>query len=149
MLIPLFTFADAGSAILWFSYFHLVILNFFIGLIESVILDRFKLPNRLWLVILANYVSAFFGLTIIAPYFSSLSGNDDFYGWTADIHPYGVKGFIIGMIASYFATLLIEYPFVYFAIKDKAIRKKLPIPFIIANTATYLVMFLLYLYMVL
>jgi|GEM_PF-5402240 len=76
--VPLFCFANAGSPMMYFGILHCAILNAVIGVAESLILRRFQLPNRMWLVIVANYVSACIGLYFIAPYFSTLAGNDIF-----------------------------------------------------------------------
>jgi len=141
---PTIIFANAGSPMMWFGMLHSLILNAFIGLTESAIIDKFKIPNRIWLIIIANYASMFIGLNYIAPHFSTISGNHDFWGGETNYGDYELKGFFSGMIASYFATLIIELPFFYFAVKDKSQRRQILFPFFIANTTTNIVMTLIY-----
>ena len=62
LLLPTLVFANAGSPMMWFGILHSLILNAFIGWTESVIIDKFKIPNRTWLIIIGNYVSMFIGL---------------------------------------------------------------------------------------
>lgn len=143
-LIPTIAMANAGSPMMWFGILHCLFLNAIIGIVESLILKRFNIPNRLWLIIIANYVSMFVGLVYIAPHFSTISGNLDFWGGRTTYGEYGLTGFFAGMLASFFATLILELPFFYLAVKDKMQRKKIFIPFLAANTITNAIMFILY-----
>jgi len=147
-ILPTFVYANAGSPMMWFGMLHSLVLNAIIGLTESFIVTKFKIPNRIWLIILANYVSMFIGLNYIAPHFSTLSGNYDFWGGQTNYGNYELKGFLIGMTSSYFATLIIEFPFFYFAIKDRTQRKKIFLPFFVANTTTNIIMTLVYYWIV-
>jgi len=144
LLIPSVVFANAGSPMMWFGLLHIFILNAFIGIIESVIIDKFGLKNKAWKIVLANYISMFIGLYFIAPYFSTAFGNSDFWGGQTSHGHYNLNGFIAGMVMSYFATLLIEYPFSFWALKDKDNTKKFNVAFLTANTITNVVMFLIY-----
>lgn len=148
LAIPTIAFANAGSPMMWFGMLHSLVLNAFIGWSESEIVKRFNIPNRIWLIIVANYISMIIGLNYIAPHFSSISGNLDFWGGKTDFGDYELKGFIIGMITSYFATLLIEFPFFYFAVKEKLKRKKILLPFFVANTITNILMTAIYYWIV-
>lgn len=147
-LAPTIVMANAGSPMMWFGIIHTLFLNALIGLIESSILKHYMIPNRFWLIIIANYISMFFGLYFIAPYFSTISGNNDFWGGQSSIDDYNLLGFFIGMISSYIATLLIEFPFFYWAVKDKLKLQSLIHPFIIANTTTNIVMLIVYLFII-
>ena len=142
--LPIFAFANAGSPMMWFGMLHSLILNAIIGITESVIVKKFNIPNKIWLIIIANYVSMFIGLNYIAPHFSTISGNYDFWGGQTNYGDYKLKGFFIGMVASYFATLIIEFPFFYFAVKDKPQRRKIFLPFLVANTVTNIIMIIVY-----
>lgn len=142
--IPSIAFANAGSPMMWFGMLHSLILNAFIGWTESEIVKRFKIPNRTWLIIVANYVSMIIGLNYIAPHFSAISGNLDFWGGNTYFGDYELRGFFAGMITSYLATLLIELPFFYFAVKEKLQRKKILLPFFVANTITNILMTAVY-----
>ncbi len=148
LLLPTLAFANAGSPMMWFGILHLFILNAFIGLTESVIIEKFKIPNRTWLIIVANYISMFIGLYFIAPHFSTTTGNPDFWGGQTSFGYYKLQGFIVGMVTSFFATLIIELPFFYFAVKDKLQRKQIFIPFLVANTLTNIIMIIIYFWIV-
>jgi hypothetical protein len=147
-IIPTMVFANAGSPMMWFGMLHSLILNAIIGLTESAIVSKFKIPNRIWLIIVANYVSMFIGLNYIAPHFSTISGNHDFWGGQTNYGDYELKGFLAGMISSYFATLVIELPFFYFAVKDKLKRRQIFFPFLVANTVTNIAMTIIYYWIV-
>jgi len=148
LLLPTLAFANAGSPMMWFGFLHTLILNAFIGWTESVIVDKFKIPNRTWLIIIGNYVSMFIGLYYIAPHFSTITGNQDFWGGQTNYGAYGLQGFFVGMVASFFATLIIELPFFYLAVKNKLQRRKFFIPFIVANTLTNIIMTIIYFWIV-
>ena len=143
-LLPICVFANAGSPMMWFGILHLLILNAFIGWLESVIINKFKISNRTWLIIIGNYVSMLIGLYYIAPYFSTITGNHDFWGGQTHYGNYKLQGFIVGMLTSFFATLIIEFPFFYWAVKDKLQRKEIFIPFLVANTLTNIIMTIIY-----
>ena len=144
LLLPTLVFANAGSPMMWFGILHTLVLNAFIGWTESVIIGRFKISNRTWLIIIGNYASMIVGLYYIAPYFSTITGNLDFWGGQTNYGEYGLYGFLVGMVASFFATLIIELPFFYLAVKNKLQRRKIFIPFIVANTLTNIIMTIIY-----
>ena len=144
-LIPNFAFANAGSPMMWFGMLHLVWINAIIGIYESKILkSKFNVENRKWLIITANYVSMFVGLYFIAPHFSELNGNVDFWGGKTRVGEYELKGFIAGMLFSFIATLIIEFPFYFLALKQKIKGWNLIKPFFITNLITNIIMFVVY-----
>ena len=143
-LLPAMALANAGSPMMWFGILHALILNAFIGWTESVILNKFKIPNRTWLIIIGNYTSMIVGLYFIAPYFSTITGNSDFWGGKTSLGDYELTGFLAGMAVSYLATLVIEFPFFYWAVKDKLQRRQLFLPFFVANTITNGIMIIIY-----
>ena len=98
----------------------------------------------MWLIIIGNYFSMFIGLYYIAPYFSTISGNIDFWGGNTSYGEYELNGFIFGMLASFIATLILELPFYLLSVKEKEKRKKGIWTYIEANTITNVVMFLIY-----
>ena len=147
-LLPTIAFANAGSPMMWFGILHSLILNALIGWTESAILDRFKIPNRTWLIIIGNYVSMFVGLYFIAPHFSTIAGNSDFWGGQTSLGYYELTGFLAGMVSSYFATLVIEFPFFYLAVKDKSQRRQILFPFFVANTITNIILTIIYFWIV-
>ena len=142
--LPTIAFANAGSPMMWFGMFHSLLLNAFIGVTEGEIVRKFKIPNSAWLIVVANYISMLIGLNYIAPHFSTISGNNDFWGGQTNYGNYELKGFFAGMISSFCATLIIEFPFFYFAVKDKLQRKKIFLPFFVANLITNIAMTLIY-----
>jgi hypothetical protein len=136
LLVPTVLFANAGSPIIWFGTLHLIILNAIIGLIESSIIRWHEFPHRTLMIVIANYVSMIIGFFFIVPLFSPNGiGHGQYY----------ILRFVIGMIVSYLATLAIEFPFLYFALKDKQSIKIIFKPFLIANTVTNVGMILIYL----
>ena len=142
LLLPTLASANAGSTVMWFGVLHSLILNAVIGWTESAIIRKFKIPNRTWLIIVANYISMFIGLFYIAPHFSTLYGDHEFWGSQMSYR----KGFLEGMFASFVATLIIEFPFFYLAVKDKLQRKQIFIPFLVANTLTNVIMIIIYIW---
>ncbi len=58
---------------------------------------------------------------------------------------YELNGFIFGMLASFIATLVLEFPFYYLSVKEKTKRKKATWTYIEANAISNTVMFLIYL----
>jgi hypothetical protein len=143
-LIPTLVFANAGSPMMWFGLLHSLILNSLIGIYESRYLEKKEISNRMWLIIIGNYFSMFIGLYYIAPYFSTITGNVDFWGGNTSYGEYELNGFIFGMLASFIATLILELPFYLFSVKEKEKRKKGIWTYIEANTITNVVLFLIY-----
>ncbi|RZM30311.1 MAG: hypothetical protein EOO88_01090 [Pedobacter sp.] len=134
-IIPAVLLANAGSPVVWFGVFHLFIANAAIGFWESSILEKKGFPNRLAIVIFANYVSMMVGYFLITPLV---------------IHPrYGrdpdTTDVSIAFVLSFFATLLIEYPFFRLALRKKEQRSVVLGPFFQANITTNIVMLLIYL----
>ena len=142
ILLPLSVFANGGSPMLFFALFHLLILNAVIGIIESKIISKFKIQNRCWLIIIANYVSMYVGILVLSQYSSGFIEKDSsIFDMTG---AFSLAGFWFAMFIAYIATLIIEFPFAYFAVKEKIMRKKVFIPFFVANTITNICMTLLY-----
>jgi hypothetical protein len=107
-----------------------------------------QIAHRTWVIILANYVSMMIGLEYIAPYFSTISGNRDFWGGQTNYGDYHLVGFVAGMATAFIATLIIEFPFFYFSLKDKSDRGQMIYPYLTANFATNSAMFVIYLLIV-
>ena len=98
----------------------------------------------MWIIITRNYFSMFIGLYFIAPYFSGMTGNIDFWGGNTSYGNYELNGFIFGMLASFISTLILEFPFYYLSVKDKKRWKNGIWKFIEANAISNTVMFLIY-----
>lgn len=145
LLIPNFLLANAGSPMLWFSFLHLIWINFIIGELESrLLLDKFSIQNRKWLIIAANYVSMFAGYYFIAPHFSLLNGYPDFWGMKSRVGEYELGGFFIGFLCSFVTTLIIEFPFYCLSLKTKLKGWALLKPFLAVNLLTNIAMLIIY-----
>ncbi len=138
------TLANAGSPMMWFGLLHLTFLNTLIGLFESVILDKLNFRNRIWLIVVANYISMIIGLYFIAPEVSAIFGNHDFWGGKTRLGNYNLTGFLFGFIFSFIASLIIEYPFFRFSLKDKNQHKDIFKPLLISNSLSNVIMFVIY-----
>jgi hypothetical protein len=119
--IPTLASANAGTTLLWFQMFHLVIGNALIGLVEgNVIAWQFKTPKlrTIGLAVAANYFSAIVSLISI----SSLPRI--FLPWFS-----GENLFHFGLIAltglitlSYGISIVLEWPFYHLAPEEKSRR---------------------------
>lgn len=136
--------ANAGSPIIWFGILHLLIVNLLIGIVESKIIKSFQIEANSLLIVISNYLSMIIGMFFIAPYISTQFGNNDFWGSQTQYGEYNLYGFYIGMFCSFVISLLIEYPLVWFSIKNRLDRRRLPIPYFLANLATNFFMLLIY-----
>lgn len=145
LLIPNFLLANAGSPMIWFSFLHLIWINFIIGTFESkLLLEKFNLQNRKCLIIAANYISMFIGYYFIAPHFSFINGYPDFWGMKSRVGQYKLGGFFTGFLYSFSATLVIEFPFYRLSLKTKLSSWKLLKPFFLVNLITNLIMLAIY-----
>ena len=130
--------ANAGSPVIWFSLFHLIIANAIIGYIESEILLKYKIDNKVLRVIVANYISMFVGYFLIAPLFLHPK-------FGRDIMSVESGEIFIAFFVSFVATLIIEFPLILWSLKDKSQKKNVFKPFLIANIITNLIMAGIYL----
>jgi uncharacterized membrane protein len=135
--LPLFALANSGSPVVWFNIFHLLFFNAIIGYIESEILLKYKIPNKLWLVIIANYTSMIIGFYVLMP--TLIKGQ---FGGNMWDRSFGVL--LLGFALSFIATLIIEYFIFVAALKDKAHKQVLFKPFLIANIVTNVSMIFIY-----
>lgn len=90
----------------------------------------------------------FVGLYFIAPHFSIITGNSDFLGRQTSLGNYELTGFLVGVVFFYFATLVIEFPFFYWAVKDKLQRRQIFFSFFVSNTSTDILMTIIYFWIV-
>ena len=134
-----YLFANAGSPMVWFSFFHLIVINAIIGFSESWILKKMSITNKAGWIVSANYLSMFFGMYFIVPILTTYIGYNDFWGMNVSYGQYNLNGFFLGMCIAYISTLLIEFPFYYFGITREK-RSKTIKGLVIANIITYLIM---------
>ncbi len=102
---PVWARADVGTPLVWGSAFHLFLGNALIGLFEGWLLARvFHLPKRrcIWLLIFANYLSAWIGVMLTSYLF---------HEYATDIYS-GLRVTWMLVAATYFLTVVVEWPFV-------------------------------------
>jgi hypothetical protein len=139
-LTPKAVLANAGSPMMWVGMFHLVVGNALIGILESLLVKKVqKLNIQPWKIVLGNYISMFFGLFYIAPFFAVEAGNRDFWRATIAVEEYKLGGFLVGMFFAYLATLFLEYPFFKWAINPENKSKALPAT-LLSNSVSYFIM---------
>jgi hypothetical protein len=143
LLIPIVAFADGLTAVLGFQFLHLIVGNLLIGIIETIYLQaRFSVKANMLLIIVANYVSMFFGF-VIASYVTNLFGFDNFDGDRSNVQDYRVA-LILGIFISFLVTLVVELPFYKWAIKSaswkEAFQKEIE-PNILTNILVLIVYF--------
>lgn len=147
IMIPFAAMANAGSPMMWFGMLHALVLNAIIGYSEHRILHRRGFHNKAGLVILANYASMIACYYYIAPYFAYQLGNHDFWAIHSHEGVYKMHTFFIGFALSFIASLIIEYPFVRYALKDKSQREHFQRTFIRANLVTNVILLLIYIFL--
>ena len=138
VLSPGLAMANAGTPLALATFFHLLVGNFLLGLLEGAILARaFKLRRRRCI-----------GLMIIANYFSALAGWFILYevhlGWTPDLYN-ALRFFWTLVFIAYALTLLLEWPFVALCLRGaphwfaKSLKGS-----VIIQTISYLLLFALF-----
>ena len=104
--IPSIARANMGTPLMWAAALHLLFGNFFIGLLEGLLLGWFfkvrKLP-AVGVMVLANYLTAWIGLRLMDVLIDSMGPVDFQNRWAV---------FWLVVVATYLITLLIEFPFV-------------------------------------
>jgi hypothetical protein len=134
LLVPATAFANAGTPLMMVSGFHLFIENALLGILEGALLTglfKCSFPRTILILIPANYVSAWFGLTYLIGYFRRLP---DLTILTAQHH------LVVFFVAAFLTTLLIEFPFFWFALRkgERPFRRAL-----VATPAVHLVSYTL------
>ena len=124
--------ANAGTPLMWGAIGHLALGNIFIGILEGNILrwrNSGKGYQSVALMILANYFSAFCGMFIIGALDALWARN-----WTL----LNLKtNFFLIVVLLWLATVLLEWPFVWFAMGKELRRwvKALKISFILQSVS--------------
>jgi len=134
-VLPQHAWADAGTPLMWAGMLHLVFGNTLVGIGEGALLAWcFSVPKvrAVWVMILANYVSAWLGLFLIDRSIDSLP-MDLNNGW---------KWFWAMVVVTYFMTILVEWPFVAWCFRgtqdwfQKSVKASL-----VVQTASYVLLF--------
>lgn len=106
LILPMFTYANAGTPLMWATGIHLLFGNAIIGIVEglliSLIFRTSKIKSTL-LLILANYASAWFGHFFIL----GIIYHRDVFNLT-NIRIY----FISILVLAFILTVVIEFPFI-------------------------------------
>jgi hypothetical protein len=128
--------ANAGTPLMWAGMLHMVFGNALIGLGEGLLLARlFSVPrNRgVSVMILANYFSAWVGGLFI--------GNALVPSITMDLNN-GWRWFWIMVIATYFMTAILEWPFIVWCLRGSkdSLRRSLRAS-IVVQSASYVLLF--------
>lgn len=117
--------------------FHLLFINAIIGYVESEIISKYRIPNKTWMIIIANYVSMIAGFYVIIPGLVKAQ-----YG--RDLRSGNPSDLAFGLVVSFIVTLVIEYPFFTASLKDNKQRKDLFKALFIANISTNIGMIFIY-----
>jgi len=105
-------------AYLGVGIFHLTLINIFVIIIEWILLRKISKVSefRGIFIVLANILSAFFGLIVASIITDNIGGNF----WDGYIHETKSRfAFIIGLILFIFFTILFESPFYYWAMRKQ------------------------------
>lgn len=112
-LFPSTASANAGTPLMWASMLHLVFGNAVIGFIEGLLLASiFKCSKwkSILILVAANYASAWAGGFFVTGYLASLP----------DITIETIKLWFLAFVsAAFVVTLLIEFPFFWFALRSR------------------------------
>jgi hypothetical protein len=127
--------ADAGTPLMWAGMLHLVLGNLIIGIGEGIILAlvfRLRKVKTIGIMIAANYFSAWVGGFFLRSEIVTSVPLDLYNAWR----------FLWIMVAvTYVLTLILEFPFVAFALrKDKKWLLKSIIASLVVQTASYAVL---------
>jgi hypothetical protein len=139
--VPAVALANAGTPLMWGTIFHLSIGNLVLGISEGLLLAWFcgfrkrRIVEPMVLMVLANYFSAIVGLLALARIrlFIALDlHNVWFWVWAT-------------VATTYLMTLVLEYPFVNFALRGtpNRLRRSIGASFKI-QTISYVLLFLWY-----
>ena len=115
--LPCTALANAGTPLMWGAFGHLALGNIFIGILEGNILrwrNSGKGYSEVAMMIGANYFSAFCGCFIIG-------GLDALWICKWTLLNFKVN-FIFMVVLLWFATVLLEWPFVWLAM-DRELRR--------------------------
>lgn len=140
---PAAAHANAGTPLMWAGYVHLLFGNILLGLGEAALLAvllRKRWAPIAWRMVLANYASMFFGFGIL--YLLSFAS-----GLFPETPPLSmVKPMIlVGLIVAFLVTVLVEWPFVAWAIGQRADRFRAALrPALLVQTASYAILVPLY-----
>lgn len=146
LMLPVSAYADMGTPVMIKGFLHLLIGNLIIGIFEGLLIWKFFKTDRkktIKIMILANYASMLVGVVIL--YFV-----DDFL-YSRIFHNatiYNARYYVAGFIAATFIlTIILEWPFCFWAIKDKQGRGKRALyASLLVQTVSYVFLVQYYIY---
>jgi len=136
VLFPLLAQANAGTPLMWAGMLHLVFGNLIIGIGEGLLLSRvFGAPKAksVGCMIAANYVSAWSGAVLLGGVVAQSVEPDLYTAW---------RWFWTLAGAAYILTLILEWPFVAWAVRGKPLLVRRSIlASVFVQTVSYLAIF--------
>jgi hypothetical protein len=134
--VPSSALADAGTPLMWVGALHLAMGNLIIGAAEGLILAKLFSLKKLkcvWLLIPANYFSAWVGYFFLEPPLFRFLHMDLNNGWT---------WFWVLVFVTYLMTLVLEWPFVALCFRGSPgwLKRSLKGNFVV-QTISYVVLF--------
>lgn len=138
LALPATAQANAGTALMWAGAYHMLGGNFVLGIFEGLLLAAiFDLRKfrTIGVMILANYFSAFAG-------FFFLTG----FGQNAHVNLETAWHYLkLMVVLAYLATLLLEFPFIAWAMRRKPKRwRKSIIASVVIQTSSYIPLFFIF-----
>jgi hypothetical protein len=136
MAFPQHVWANAGTPLMWAAGLHLVFGNALIGLGEGLLLASvFSLPKgkSVWVMILANYLSAWLGGLFIGSAIVQALPMDLNNGW---------RWFWVLVVLTYCMTLILEWPLIVWCFRGThdRLKRSLRASFVI-QSASYVMLF--------
>ena len=138
-------YANAGTALMWAIGFHIYIANLLIAILESFILWKFynvfKYYKYLLLMIGANFFSMFSGFALSILY-ADLNKIPRFMMSDQNVNEILLVKIII--IISYFVSVIFEFPFIYWFLKNKRTIFEILKIDILINIVSYILLIISY-----
>ena len=130
--------ANAIGLLFLDGFLELILMNLFIAWVEKRILRHKGFETRYGMVFLANFMSVFIGYNVI-PYGTRFHlGFPNTFSSYDVLHDISMPGFIFKALSAIAITLVVEYPFFRWALKDKSKKDRLLRPFVFTNLITSL-----------
>jgi len=141
LYLPTSAYADAGTALMWVTVFHLLIGNALIGILEGIVIAKIfgvRLKRSILIMIPANYFSSIAGAFGVCHFNTLISS-------FASIYNISYILFVL-WAGSYFLTIVLEWPFCYWILKGQENRKQRSFKAsVIAQTVSYALLIPIYL----
>ena len=116
ILMTIVSLANMATQVMWYQQFHLLFINFIIGILEAFILVKWFRGHKYGsfpLLIAANYFSSFVGFFLIV---NNFLRSPWYKVWRPTVENYQVW-FIVTVGICFILTVILEWPFVFAAVK--------------------------------